>query len=54
MKALLTHTSMNGFIVQPESEGASVDKGFVTGGLVGDSELLLCHIAAWGFCGDAV
>ena len=34
---------MNRFIVQPESEGATVDEGFVVGGTVGDFELLLCH-----------
>lgn len=34
---------MNRFIVQPESEGATVDEGFVVGGPVGDFELLLCH-----------
>ncbi len=43
MKALPTHTGMNRFIVQPESEGATVDEGFVVGGPVGDFELLLCH-----------
>ncbi|PXJ42357.1 hypothetical protein DMR26_02370, partial [Klebsiella pneumoniae] len=30
-------------IIQPESEGATVDESFVVGGPVGDSELLLCH-----------
>jgi hypothetical protein len=30
---------MNRFIVQPESEGATVDEGFVGGGPVGDFEL---------------
>ena len=34
---------MSRFIVQPESEGATVDEGFVVGGPVGDFELLLCH-----------
>lgn len=29
--------------VQPESEGATVDEGFVVDGPVGDFELLLCH-----------
>ncbi len=43
MKALPTHTSLNGLIIQPESEGATVDESFVVGGPVGDSELLLCH-----------
>ncbi|HBY0587218.1 TPA: hypothetical protein MIO70_28455, partial [Klebsiella pneumoniae subsp. pneumoniae] len=28
---------------QPESEGATVDEGFIVGGPVGDFELLLCH-----------
>ncbi|WP_407257523.1 hypothetical protein [Klebsiella quasipneumoniae] len=43
MKALPTHTSLNRLIIQPESEGATVDESFVVGGPVGDSELLLCH-----------
>ena len=34
---------MNRFIIQPESEGATVDEGFIVGGPVGDFELLLCH-----------
>ena len=34
---------MSRFIVQPESEGATVDESFVVGGPVGDSELLICH-----------
>ncbi len=43
MKALPTHTSLNSFIIQPESYGATVDEGFIVGGPVGDFELLLCH-----------
>ncbi len=43
MKALPTHTSLNRFIIQPESYGATVDEGFIVGGPVGDFELLLCH-----------
>ncbi len=43
MKVLLTHTSLNSFIIQPESYGATVDEGFIVGGPVGDFELLLCH-----------
>ncbi len=42
-KVLLTHTSLNSFIIQPESYGATVDEGFIVGGPVGDFELLLCH-----------
>ncbi len=42
-KALPTHTSLNSFIIQPESYGATVDEGFIVGGPVGDFELLLCH-----------
>ncbi len=42
-KVLLTHTSLNRPIIQPESEGATVDESFVVGGPVGDFELLLCH-----------
>ncbi len=42
MKALPTHTSLNSFIIQPESYGATVDEGFIVGGPVGDFELLLC------------
>ena len=34
---------LNRLIIQPESEGATVDESFVVGGPVGDSELLLCH-----------
>jgi|UPI000674676B hypothetical protein len=30
-------------MIQPEGDGAKVDKGFVLGLPVGDSELLLCH-----------
>ncbi|VCY60636.1 hypothetical protein BANRA_05649 [Escherichia coli] len=41
-KVLLTH-SLNSFIIQPESYGATVDEGFIVGGPVGDFELLLCH-----------
>jgi hypothetical protein len=29
MKALPTHTSLNSFIIQPESYGATVDEGFM-------------------------
>jgi PTS system fructose-specific IIB component len=43
MKALPTHTRPESPIIQPESEGATVDESFVVGGPVGDSELLLCH-----------
>ncbi len=39
MKALPTHTSLNSFIIQPESYGATVDEGFIVGGPVGDFEL---------------
>lgn len=46
MRALLTHTGLNGFVVQPESEGATVDEGFVIGLPVGDFVLLLCHSSA--------
>ncbi len=43
-KVLLTHTSLNSFIIQPESYyGATVDEGFIVGGPVGYFELLLCH-----------
>ena len=31
-KVLLTHTSLNSFIIQPESYGATVDEGFIVGG----------------------
>ena len=41
-KVLLTHTSLNSFIIQPES-WTTVDEGFIVGGPVGDFELLLCH-----------
>ncbi|EPY5345296.1 transposase [Klebsiella quasipneumoniae] len=34
---------LNRLIVKPESDGATVDEGFVVGGPVGDFELLLCH-----------
>ena len=34
MKALPTHTSLNSFIIQPESYGATVDEGFIVGGPV--------------------
>lgn len=39
--------SLNCFIVQPESEGVAINKGFVIDEPVGNSELLLCHGAAW-------
>jgi hypothetical protein len=38
-KVLLTHTSLNSFIIQPESYGATVDEGFIVGGPVGYFEL---------------
>ncbi len=40
-KVLLTHTSLNSFIIQPESYGATVDEGFIVGGPVGYFELCL-------------
>lgn len=39
----LPELSLNRPIIQPESEGATVDESFVVGGPVGDFELLLCH-----------
>jgi len=36
----------NGFVVQPEGDGATVDKGFVVNAPIGYSELLFCHEAA--------
>ena len=43
MKALPTHTRHESLHRPAESEGATVDEGFVVGGPVGDFELLLCH-----------
>ena len=34
---------LNRLIVQPESNRAAIDKGFVVDRSVGDFELLLCH-----------
>jgi hypothetical protein len=52
MKALPTHTGLNRLIIQPESEGATVDESFVVGGPVGDSEL--CFATEWSvLSGDA-
>jgi hypothetical protein len=41
MKALPTHTSLNSFIIQPESYGATVDEDFIVGGPVGDLNFAL-------------
>ena len=43
MKRCRLIPGLNRLIIQPESEGATVDESFVVGGPVGDSELLLCH-----------
>ena len=43
MKALPTHTRPESPHCPARSERATVDKGFVVDGPVGDFELLLCH-----------
>lgn len=49
--ALLTHIRLNRLVIQSESDGATIDKGFVISTSVDDSELLLCHGTACVFKG---
>lgn len=43
MQALLTHTRLSRLIINPESDGATINQGLVVVASVGDFELLLCH-----------
>lgn len=43
MDAADSYQVLNRLVIQPESDGARIDEGFVVDGPVGDFELLLCH-----------
>ena len=43
MQALLTHTRLSRLIINPESDGVTINQGLVVVASVGDFELLLCH-----------
>lgn len=45
LMGVIKYVHNDGFVIQPESDGATVEEGVVVSAQVGNSELLLCHRA---------